>query len=306
MSPRVSLPLRTDAVARSKWVLLSVACLLYFLFFVLSMTPNSQIGTYWRSEGLPPLSKDSTTIKDTQSDKVAVIVVPRIAHRLAAAVLNVLSILPPEWKTQIFHSPEITDYVTGLRSLWRYFQSGQLSFHPTVNYSMTYSEFDALLKTASFWNQVEGEHVLIFQLDSVLCSNSPFSISDFLAYDWVGAPWEGSPHLTGNGGLSLRRKSKLLETISKCPIDRHWLEDKWFALCFDYLAEQQNFTINLPPRDVSMTFAVETLYWPYPFAVHKPWPHLPWHEMKKLLEFCPDIQSAMDWHPLLPWQSFAQ
>ena len=43
-----------------------------------------------------------------------------------------------------------------------------------------------------FWNQVLGETVLMFEIDSTVCG-SESSIEPFLAYDYVGAPWRRAP-----------------------------------------------------------------------------------------------------------------
>ena len=49
-----------------------------------------------------------------------------------------------------------------------------------------------------------------------MCSKSSNKIEDFLKYDYVGAPWIHLPNMNGgNGGFSLRKKSKMLEIISK-------------------------------------------------------------------------------------------
>jgi hypothetical protein len=158
---------------------------------------------------------------------------------------------------------------------------------------------------------VAGEHVLTIQTDAVLCSNSPYSINDFLEYDWVGAPWKKWPSLlAGNGGiasllffmssvvcrvcrvlrisqrrlrtgLSLRRKSKLIETIKKCVVDKPRVEDMWYAYCFRQLPHMgRSFSVKLAPQDVSQNFAVETLYSPTPLGAHKPWAWLPYDEAR--------------------------
>jgi hypothetical protein len=46
-----------------------------------------------------------------------------------------------------------------------------------------------------------GEYVLIFQPDTVLCSQSPFKIVDFLIYQYIGAPWSHVLNECGNGSL---------------------------------------------------------------------------------------------------------
>jgi hypothetical protein len=147
-----------------------------------------------------------------------------------------------------------------------------------------------------------GEHVLTIQTDAVLCSNSPYSINDFLEYDWVGAPWKKWPHLlSGNGGilcfsladlsmmlvwwltyagLSLRRKSKMIETITKCVVKKPRIEDLWYAYCFRQLPYMgRDFKVKLAPQEVSQNFAVETLYAPNPMGVHKPWGWLPYEDV---------------------------
>jgi len=44
----------------------------------------------------------------------------------------------------------------------------------------------------------------------VLCSRSSFTIDDFLAFDYIGAPWVHADHIVGNGGLSLRSVDKMM------------------------------------------------------------------------------------------------
>jgi hypothetical protein len=62
-----------------------------------------------------------------------------------------------------------------------------------------------LLKSIEFWELVEGEIILNFQIDSLLLRDN---IEEFLYYDFIGAPWskpkEGK--FVGNGGLSIRNK----------------------------------------------------------------------------------------------------
>jgi hypothetical protein len=55
---------------------------------------------------------------------------------------------------------------------------------------------------------------LIFQLDTLLSEQYKNNIYNFLDYDYVGAPWAFN-HKVGNGGLSLRKKSKMLEILNK-------------------------------------------------------------------------------------------
>ena len=82
------------------------------------------------------------------------------------------------------------------------------------NYKQAYSR---LLTSRLFWEKLPLEHVLVFQVDSVLCARSSLRIDDFINYDFVGAPlpkfyWADGLRF-GNGGLSLRSKAMMLAAI---------------------------------------------------------------------------------------------
>ncbi|KAK3242291.1 hypothetical protein CYMTET_48011 [Cymbomonas tetramitiformis] len=91
--------------------------------------------------------------------------------------------------------------------------------------------YDAAMKSADFWRSVRGRRILLTQPDAVLCGTN---LDDFLAYDYVGAPWSDRPYgyLTiGNGGLSLRNRDTMVwccENHNKAQNDN---EDVFFASC---------------------------------------------------------------------------
>lgn len=58
-----------------------------------------------------------------------------------------------------------------------------------------------------------AEWLLVFQTDSMLCANSRQSLNNWLDYDWVGAPWNPTGRFGGNGGLSLRRVSSIIDVL---------------------------------------------------------------------------------------------
>jgi hypothetical protein len=58
-----------------------------------------------------------------------------------------------------------------------------------------------------------AEWLLVFQTDSILCANSRQSVNNWLEYDWVGAPWNPQGRFGGNGGLSLRRVSAIIDVL---------------------------------------------------------------------------------------------
>jgi hypothetical protein len=152
----------------------------------------------------------------------------------------------------------------------------------------TGSEYiNLLLTSADLWRQVLGEKILYFQTDSVLCSNSPYNLSDFLTYDFIGAPWA-----TGgccNGGLSIRSRSmmlKMYESDSAKYRLHSTNEDVWL------MRHLARFGGQLAPINVARRFSVESIYESRPFAVHKPnYGHLGMKSLSQLCLDCPELKT---------------
>ncbi len=110
-------------------------------------------------------------------------------------------------------------------------------------------EYSQLLMTKEFWKNFHGEKLLLYQEDSFLFHNK---IEQFLEYDWVGAPWplnqdehiDQQTYGVGNGGFSLRTKSKMIECIEKV----NWKKDLLLQpMLKKYM---KNVHANLIPEDV--------------------------------------------------------
>lgn len=128
--------------------------------------------------------------------------------------------------------------------------------------------------------------VLFFQSDSLFCSRSEFTVNDFLGvnetateggYAWVGAPWDlrGYPAEPwgGNGGLSIRRRSVMLNVTRTFEWDGP-SEDLWFT---NKIFELYEGTHLFPSQHTAMRFSWEGLPeaamnlgdWPYePMGIH--------------------------------------
>ena len=148
------------------------------------------------------------------------------------------------------------------------------------------NSYNNLLLTKEFWNLFNGEKILIYQSDSYIFKSN---IDDFLHYDYVGSPFITKYNMVlakeqvGNGGLSLRSKSKMLEVLDKvkfnikdysgfiCSYARKLLlnfipEDIYFS------QNMQNYNIgNVAPYDVSMQFGINTVYSEDCFGMHAMW-----------------------------------
>ncbi|CAM2697422.1 unnamed protein product [Rotaria socialis] len=220
---------------------------------------------------------------------IALIIDDRTSQELVNAVINILQHIPTDWKIQIITPVQNWSYYNS-SSLYSLIANGRVCMtsldFPRVDF--TGSEYiNLLLTSASLWDQVQGEKILYFQTDSVICSNSSYKLIDFLQYDFIGAPW----HSGGccNGGFSLRSRRKMLQLLNS-DLDRYRLhetnEDVWLS------RNLPRVNAHIASTTVAKKFSVESIYHPRPFAVHKPnFQVLGSVNMKHLCSDCPEVRT---------------
>lgn len=194
---------------------------------------------------------------------------------------NVMSILPDEWKLQIFHGSNNYDYINDIM-----FDDDFLS---DVKKKTTFTNLNIesisaddssleIMLTEDFWNKVVGETVLYFECDSMLCPNSEHKVEDFEHFDYIGGYWGNQLDMLDNdyskvmnGGLSIRKKSFMLDIIKN---ELQPYLDRGGNPCEDYFVTDR--IRNKPKvRDV-LSFSIDNGYmYPLndkaPFGLHKPW-----------------------------------
>lgn len=111
-------------------------------------------------------------------------------------------------------------------------------------------EYNQLLTSKAFWNNITEEHVLIIQHDSALLRKG---LDEFAQYDYIGAPWKFEPYV-GNGGLSMRKKSAMLKILDEVPYNGTDNEDIYFTWGCRKLG------LNLAPYEVAEKFSCETIF----------------------------------------------
>jgi len=161
-----------------------------------------------------------------------------------------------KWGLQIFHSEGNESYIKNIVKDWENVILTKMDIENIDKETHT-----ELLKSIEFWELVEGETILNFQIDSLLLRDN---IEQFLDYDFIGAPWskpkEGK--FVGNGGLSIRNKSKTIEYLKKFENENGVWEDIFFV---KHLEDHQ-----LPDILTAMKFSVEDIFYPYPVGIHRP------------------------------------
>lgn len=148
--------------------------------------------------------------------------------------------------------------------------------------------YNEMCCTTEFYDMFSDyEYILICQTDVFIFKDELDYFME-LGYDWYGAPW---PHLkdkVGNGGLSLRKVSKMREIVEKNKFNHKSIggsEDTWF--CINHENE-----LNICPLDVACNFSLENIKDEYlgyvndlPMGLHSKYTYHLWDEDgKKFME----------------------
>ena len=231
--------------------------------------------------------------------KVAFLSEPRRHRALKFVLENFLSVLPKEWSVQVNHGTCNIDYLKSIidesEIISNDISKNRFLLHNLGVENMTHKDESDLLKTEKFWDNVEGDLLLKFECDTMLCPNSEYKITDFEKYDYIGGywgtqlylplddlyptlkpggayshPYDGPQVLPMNGALSLRNKKVMLDLI-KNNIDEYITSGKPYSE--DYFFSE--YVVKPTTRDV-ITFAIDNGYispldMKAPFGFHKPW-----------------------------------
>jgi len=187
----------------------------------------------------------------------AIIIEPRKHPAFLYVVKNVLTVL--DCNIIIYHGNLNKEFV---QNMVAHLSNKRVSTIQLNVDNFTQNEYSVFLKTnKKFYETIPTDTFLMFQLDSILFKKNKHLIHRFLNYDYVGAPWDWNQ--VGNGGLSIRKKSKMLEIIEKEPYNDN-PEDVFFAM---------NKTVPLykPSTKEAVHFSVENIYEPVTLGSHQPW-----------------------------------
>eukprot|EP01038_Epipyxis_sp_PR26KG_P015472 gene15472-20876_t len=142
-------------------------------------------------------------------------------NRYSLMVNQILAALPLEWVVQIFYIPTKKMSKEGLKypGILKNIDLRRVIV-TEIPLAMSKKKKNELMKSLWLWKSIVHENVLTFGGNAVLCSNSPFNINDFIGqFDYIGSPWKDFGGIGGNGGLSLRNRTKMLEVINGWGVD---------------------------------------------------------------------------------------
>jgi hypothetical protein len=219
----------------------------------------------------------------------AVMIEPREHPAMEFVLKNFNDHLSDEWKFVVFHGTKNKEYTKSICE--KVFKPDRIKLVNLGVENLTISEYSSLFYKDILYSNIPTETFLIFQTDSIICGKYKDQIQQFLEYDYVGAPWAhdhvkgpGKNIRVGNGGLSLRKKSKMKEIVEKC---NHIKEGNHY-ISEDFIFSNGCGIVDLykPTEDQAKLFSIEETYHDQSFGLHKAYEHLDTDQIK---EWCPEV-----------------
>lgn len=163
-----------------------------------------------------------------------------------------------------------------------------------------------LLTDQWIWQNMLAEKVLLFGGTSVICSNSPRSIQQYLHFDYIGAPWGNFKGCGGDGSISLRSRSLMLKVLDyelskhdseedKSVAYKKWGQEDYFFV--SRIVEMQKKgvpgmeNVRISTKNESMGFAaIGGWYSDDVWAVSGILAEVPFKERDKFMSLCPETK----------------
>ncbi|KAI8907665.1 hypothetical protein DFJ77DRAFT_174600 [Powellomyces hirtus] len=225
---------------------------------------------------------------------VGVFVEGRALQNMVPIILYFAGYLGPSWPIHVFHSQDNAHLLKASGAIGVHVKRGTIVLHemdtPKINFK-NHEAVSEFLTDPWIWETlVPATHALLFQADSILCSNSNLRPEDFLQYAFIGAPIAPVHGVGYNGGLSLRHIPTVLRTIKQFNFrDAPLPEDQWFATYIPKLTNPP--APPLPTIEEAKYFSSETIWVEKAMGYHQAKRWNP-DKMPLILDWCPEITLA--------------
>jgi len=222
----------------------------------------------------------------------AIIIEPRKHKAIEFVLDNILDCLSDEWKVVFFHGTNNIEYSKNITDKLNVKYNNRIELIMLDVINLDQKSYSKLLATKTvIYDYIQTDYFLIFQTDSMMFKRNSHLIYKFIEndYDYVGAPWlicgyypTKKRNFIGNGGFSLRKKSKVLEIIDKHKWNENdlWHEDLFFTDNYD------DVIISKPPYDMAKIFCVDEVFSDVTMACHKTWCHNHFDFFSKIYPEC--------------------
>lgn len=286
----------------SRWMVFAFffALIFYYVSWT-TLTTRPSINSFESEQTIPENETKSTPIPQYDPRKLALLVETRPLPHLPALFTHMTTIIPPEWTFKFMGSAEALSFMRSSPTISRFEESGKLELMPIPgNYSLKDRETISQMFTDIHLYRdllAPAEHLLVWQPDSIFCANAPRTLNDYLEWDWVGAPWSKAAAYGGNGGLSLRKVSKIVEVLTnkKRRVGDGALEDLWLTNNLHALPDN-----HMPNAAISKTFSVESVWDDAPLGYHIGWLGVHheqiWDDESQvdhIMRYCPEVKMIL-------------
>jgi len=237
----------------------------------------------------------------------AVLIEPR-KHKNVTLVLENFKQVLKDWKFVFYCGKDMKIY-------WESILEEEVEIRELlVNNLDPRTEYNDLLKSKSFWEEQTGNYVLIFQSDTWLYHNSPYTIDMFTSkeYSYIGSnlsyPWyelqvlnKDIIHKNFNGGLSLRKRIDMLKIINYIPPKKTIMYNSSIINndildTVSRMAEDVYFTLGcyllklkIGDDELCRNFSCHSLFVEKPFGYHQPVSYI----LNQVLEDCPSYANII-------------
>jgi hypothetical protein len=209
----------------------------------------------------------------------AVITEPRIHPAWKLVLNNFLTNLDERWDFLILCGLLNKDFLINLIETNFKEHKHRITIRQLNVENFTNKEYSNFMLKPLIYELIPTETFLTFQLDALISAKYKDFIYDFIEFDYVGAPWLNEVYQVGNGGLSLRKKTVILNTIKNEDPNKIYEknEDKFFSANIK----------NKPSVEKAKLFSVEMIFSEKSFGIHNCHVHLSHDELCKISEYIP-------------------
>ena len=209
----------------------------------------------------------------------AIIIESRITDLFELVLENFYSKLDKRWNFIIYTTNNNIKFIKELLNFK--FTKDKIST-TIINlniYHISKNNYSKIFLCNEFYKNISTEIFLIFQLDSLLSDKYYKNIYNYMHFDYIGSPFfHKNNKYVGCGGLSLRKKSKMIEIIN----DKNYNTQENKALPEDlYFCEYH--TINKSSVEEALNFCSGGYFHPSSVGMHQTFLHIK-EEEKKIIE----------------------
>lgn len=246
-----------------------------YVFNYLNITYGKQLDEFWKTHTFPKKSK------------YAYVIVERRCHPNWWFILRNIAWAAPHFSLYIFCSDFNYDFIKTVLGdkadnvhITKWFKGNPDMKRAFYEYSLTF-------KMPTFYNLIDAEYFINFQMDSYFLQKIP---------DWIftgtyyGSPWCWKYNLAGNGGLAVRNTQRLIDLCNR------ELKNSLNTCAEDaYISDMiEKYSFDIPPLDFRIKVFQENFPTQFiPIGTHQFWTYLHNYNIDNRDQFTENIKKLV-------------